>query len=388
MKIVFFSHPLFLDHQSMPRYAQWLANGMKVRGHEVNIWSPKARFVNLPLPAKFKKWLGYIDQFIVFPKWVKQQLKHDDNNTLYVFTDNALGAWVPLIKSNKKVVHCHDFLAQKSALGELAEHSTSFTGKMYQKYIRNGYRQGLNFISISKKTKQDLHKFMDSYPISLSEVVYNGLTRNFKPLNIQMCRNELGEVLHHNVTNGYLLHVGGNQWNKNRKGVVEMYTAWRTAFTSAKLPLVLIGAEPDDILWEAYNTSYFKDDILIYTKASDDLVTKAYAGATVFLFPSIAEGFGWPIVEAMASGTPVITTNAAPMTEVAGNAATLVSLYSDEPEALEQWKISSATILNNLVNLPLNERESLVKTGIENAYRFDSDSVLDQMEVVYKKIAG
>ena len=71
MKIIFFSHPLFLDHQSMPRYAQWLYNGMKVRGHEVNIWLPAAKFVNLPFPKKFKKWLGYIDQFIIFPNWVK-----------------------------------------------------------------------------------------------------------------------------------------------------------------------------------------------------------------------------------------------------------------------------------------------------------------------------
>jgi glycosyltransferase involved in cell wall biosynthesis len=74
------------------------------------------------------------------------------------------------------------------------------------------------------------------------------------------------------------------------------------------IPLLLIGESPDMKLLEAYSKSPFKSDIHILTGIEDKWVQRAYAGAIVFLFPSYAEGFGWPIAEAMASGCPVITT--------------------------------------------------------------------------------
>ena len=62
----------------------------------------------------------------------------------------------------------------------------------------------------------------------------------------------------------------------------------------------------------------------------DDLVKMAYVGASLFLFPSLAEGFGWPIAEAMASGCPVITTNKRPMTEVTKGTGRLIEKMPKE----------------------------------------------------------
>ena len=217
MKIVLFTHPSFLEHQSMPRYANMLKNGMEERGHEVVVWCPKARFYTLSLMNSFKKWLGYIDQYLVFPLEVKLKLSNYSNDTLFVFADQALGPWVPLVKNRKHVVHCHDFLALKSALGTIPENPTSYTGKLYQNYIRKGFSKGKNFISISKKTQNDLHELHQGEIVS-SAVCYNGLNRTFELLSPIGSRGLLESKLNIALTEGYIMHIGGNQYYKNRIG--------------------------------------------------------------------------------------------------------------------------------------------------------------------------
>src|SRR5690606_565450 len=116
MNIVFFAHPHFLGQQSMPRFARMLSEGMKEQGHKVEIWMPKPVFYNLPFLTILKKWMGYIDQFIIFPSQVKKRLHVCPDDTLFVFTDHALGPWIPMVAHRHHVIHCHDFLAQRSAM--------------------------------------------------------------------------------------------------------------------------------------------------------------------------------------------------------------------------------------------------------------------------------
>src|SRR5690348_5527580 len=98
MHLVLFSHPSFLHSQSMPRFTNMLQKGMQERGHTVEIWAPQPHFYQLKVPTSLKKWLGYIDQYILFPKQVKRRLKECPAETLFVFADQALGPWIPLVK--------------------------------------------------------------------------------------------------------------------------------------------------------------------------------------------------------------------------------------------------------------------------------------------------
>ena len=129
MKIILFTHPTFLEHQSMPRYANMLLNGMQAKGYEVDIWTPKALFCKLSLMKSLNKWLGYVDQYLIFPIEVKFKLRNCAKDTLFVFADQALGPWVPLVKNRKHIIHCYDFIALKSALGLIPENPTSVAGK-------------------------------------------------------------------------------------------------------------------------------------------------------------------------------------------------------------------------------------------------------------------
>jgi glycosyltransferase involved in cell wall biosynthesis len=387
MNIVFFSHPVFLGSISTQKYAKWLADGMKQRGHQVQLWIPQPRFFNLPVSQSLKKWFGYFDQYVLFPRWVKNEIKKQPEDTLYVFVDHSLGIWAPLIKDYRHVVHCHDFLAQYSALGKIKENPIGWTGRKYQEFIRNGFRHAKNFISISEKTREDLHDLLGRIP-AVSEVVYNGMAQPYKPAeDVSVVLSYLQTATGIELENGYILHVGANQWNKNRRGVIEIYSKWRKK-PNNRLPLLMIGPEPDDVIMKAFHTSAFRNDIHFLIDKTDEFVSYAYQAASVFIFPTLAEGFGWPIAEAMASGIPVITTQEAPMTEVAGNAALYFQRRPIEDEKVEAWATDSAKMITKLLSYNQEERQQLIDYGLMNVKRFDSEQTILKFEKIYHAITG
>ncbi|MBT0812292.1 glycosyltransferase family 4 protein [Litoribacter ruber] len=383
MNLVFLAHPEILGSQSMPRFAEMMANGMAERGHSTEIIRPSPHLAKMTI-SFFRKWFGYIDAFLLFPLQIRRKLKGYADNTLFVILDHALGPWVFLVADRPHVIHCHDFLAQKSAFGEIPEHPTAWSGRRYQSLIRWGYSKGQNFISVSEKTQSDLHRFLVTPP-NLSEVVYNGINKKFSPMNQNIAQKDLSEILGIDLSKGFILHVGGNQWYKNREGVIEIYDAWRS--TGVKhLPLLLVGKAPDAKLNRIYSKSDFKNDIYFIEGLEDRMVRMAYAGASLFLFPSLAEGFGWPIAEAMASGCPVITTNEPPMTEVAGDAAHLISIKPTEDFQKKEWAKSSAKIIDKILCLSPDERFKIIEKGLHNVKRFEIEHTLNQVEKLYLSI--
>ncbi|HEY5919929.1 MAG TPA: glycosyltransferase [Chryseolinea sp.] len=384
MKCVLFTHPSFLSHQSMPRFARMLSEGMTKRGHQVEVWTPKARFYKLFSNPFLKKWMGYIDQYVVFPQEIKNKLKGCKESTLFVFADQALGPWVPSVADRAHVIHCHDFLALRSSLGEIPRNPTGWTGRQYQKLIQRGFSRGSNFISGSKKTQEDLHRFLLKDPL-VSEVVYNGLNASFKPGDAREARVLMSKMTNLDLSNGYILHVGGNVWYKNRTGIIEVYDAWRS-IKSKVIPILLIGEPPTAALAELRMRSPFKLDIHWLSDVDDRMIKYAYIGADVFFFPSLAEGFGWPVAEAMASGCPVITTNEAPMTEVTGQAGFLIPKRPDDDSKVKAWAANAAIVLNNVVMFSDEARKTVVANGLENSKRFDPEVALNKIEAIYQSI--
>ncbi|HMG92891.1 MAG TPA: glycosyltransferase family 1 protein [Chryseolinea sp.] len=383
MNLVFFTHPEFLGQQSMRRFANMLTSGMRQRGHSVENWSPVPIFFRFPSPDFLRKWFGYIDQYVLFPLAYRKKIKATPKDTLFVFIDQALGPWVRLVADRPHVIHCHDFLALRSALGEIPENPTSWTGVQYQSMIRRGFSKGKHFISVSHKTKDDLHRFLITQPV-FSDVVYNGFHKPFDQQDPMDARRRFGERIQMDLADGYLLHVGANVWYKNRAGVVEIFDAWRSKFQK-RLPLLMIG-EPTTELLTRQELSPFKRDIHWLKGIDDESLRQAYAGATAFLFPSLGEGFGWPIAEAMASGCPVITTDEAPMTEVAGAAGFFIPRMPNDRSKLKEWADHSSSVLQRVVSCSASERDAIVGAGIENAKRFDTIRALDQIEDIYGRI--
>lgn len=386
MKIILFTHPAFLAHQSMPRFAQMIKEGMQQKGHEVAEWSPRPFFFRMAFEKPvLKKWFGYLDQFLVFPIEVKLRLLVNSKETLFVFCDNALGPWVSLVQNKSHVVHCHDFLAQQSAFGILSENTIGRTGKYYQEFIRWGYRKANNFISISQKTQKDLH-FMLSKTPRLSRVVYNGLNQNFEPINNNgELREELSNRFNIDLQKGYILHVGGNAFYKNKIGVLEIYDQWANS-SKTVVPLILIGEPPTAEMISFKEKSIASKSIYFLSKIGDLELRQFYQGASVMIFPSLYEGFGWPIVEAMASGSLVITTNEDPMKEVAGEAGFYIPKRPFNSENLLDWKITAANVLERVMQLNEEERNTAVQKSILRSKKFSSQDFVNSIEIIYQEI--
>jgi glycosyltransferase involved in cell wall biosynthesis len=383
MNIILISHPAFLNSQSMPRFARMLENAYTTSGHQVTIWSPQAYFYKMFPASRLSKWVGYIDQYIIFPLWVRLQLNKQPANTLFVFSDQALGPWVPLVKNRPHVVHVHDLLALRSALGLVPENPTSWTGQIYQRYIRRGFQQAKNFISISNKTREDLHQFGKVTSV-ISEVVYNGLNYPYTPIATDEAKVALREAGLPVAENGMLLHLSGNQWYKNVLGVIRMYAHYARAHEQP-LPLWLIGPKVDPLIQSALNEVPPQGQVLFFSGLDNHVLQAVYSLSRVFIFPSLAEGFGWPIIEAQACGCPVITTAEPPMNEIGGPAARYLPRLGLAHDA-QVWASRGATLLNELLEMDKVARDDLAKSGIEWAGGFDAELAIESYLRIYQQV--
>jgi len=382
MDVVMFCHPDFMTSQSMPRFAQMLATAYRARGHRVQVWAPKPRVFKWVPYRRLAKWAGYMDQYLIFPLWVRGAAKRVAPDTLFVFCDQALGPWVPLVAARPHVVHAHDLLALRSALGDVPENPTSITGRVYQSYIRRGFRRGRHFISISAKTRDDLHRF-GGVCAATSNVVYNGLNFPYAPLSIEESDRAFRAAGLELPPSGFLLHVGGGQWYKNLAGVIALYVAY-VARVPNPLPLWCVSPQPNPDIMALLRK--LPDGLVRFARNLASATLQAmYSRASAFLFPSLAEGFGWPIIEAMACGCPVITTGEAPMNEVGGEAACYLPRLKVLADRAE-WAQSGATVLSEL--LAENEEQKGRRRAMGYAWvkRFDSNRAIDGYLSIYQRI--
>lgn len=363
----------------MPRFARMIGDGMHARGHTVEYWQPRACLHKLPLPAGIKRWPGYADQFGVFRWEVASRLRRTGRDTLFVVTDQGLGMYVPWIRHRPHVIHCHDFLALRSALGEIPENPTGWSGRVYQSLIRRGFSQGKAFVSVSYSTQSDLHRFLPRDP-AVSRVVHNGLNYPFRPLTTAEMRAQIPDLMDDSPA-GCILHIGNNSWYKNRLGVLEIYAEYART-QSRPLPLWMVGPPPPAPLSDAAR-QISAGEVKFLSGLSNPQVHAAYCHAAVLLFPSLAEGFGWPIAEAMACGTRVITTNEAPMSEVGGQAAYYLRRKRNADD--REWAGAGASLLKEVLDEPPVGRSARVEGGVRHVQQFDVSRALDQYESVYRE---
>jgi len=110
-----------------------------------------------------------------------------------------------------------------------------------------------------------------------------------------------------------------------------------------------------------------------------------YSSARALLFPSLAEGFGWPLVEAQACGCPVITTDEPPMNEVAGDAAYLLPRLRSYAE-VDEWASNGATVLQTLLAEDAGQQMRRAERGRAWVRRFDADKAIEGYLAIYKRV--
>jgi glycosyltransferase involved in cell wall biosynthesis len=383
MEMLIFCHPSFLPSQSMPRFAHMLKSSFEARGHTVDVLSPRALVFNLVPRGRLSKWAGYFDQYVLFPMAVRKALRRIPQSTLLVFCDQALGPWVPLAKGRPHVVHVHDLLALRSALGDVPENPTSFTGRIYQRFIRRGFRHSLHFISVSNKTRDDLHRFGGISAVT-SEVVYNGLNFPYAPLAPADAHRIMNSAGLPAPAGPILLHIGGGQWYKNLRGVVAIYGQFASKVADP-LPLWCVGPDPGPQIEAAIMRLPDKAKVLFFNNLESATLQALYSCASAFIFPSFAEGFGWPLIEAQACGCPVLTTDEPPMNEVAGETAYYIPRLTSVMD-LDAWARNAVRVLRELLDespAGKEKRRSAMKAWVQ---RFDAKNTIDGYLTVYDRV--
>jgi glycosyltransferase involved in cell wall biosynthesis len=175
----------------------------------------------------------------------------------------------------------------------------------------------------------------------------------------------------------YLLSLSALQ---PRKNVQRLLHAWREMRPRLSEPvtLVLAGGAGRPTIFHGFSLDSIPDDVVFTEYVDDALLPALYGGAQAFVYPSLYEGFGLPVLEAMACGTPVVTSNVTSMPEIAGDAALLVSPFSVSSIADGLYAILTNTDL----------RDRLRERGRERAASFSWETTASETLALLQSKSG
>jgi len=355
-----------LDNQaSMLRYAEMLSRHMAERGHQTEIIQPQAVLGHLAKRPVVRKWLGYIDKYLLFPLQLRRRARGFD---LVHVCDHSNSMYLPHTGGRPASLTCHDLLAIGSARGLYPQQQVSSSGKIQQRWILRHLAEAHDVVCVSANTALELAG-LTVKSAQRVVVIANALESDCSTAgaeSVLQLRERLG------IAQGerYLFHVGGNHWYKNRPGVLRIFKLVAEKLRRGADPvlrLVMAGAAFTPEMREFADANLPTGSVIEFVHPTDAELWGLYSGATALLFPSLHEGFGWPVIEAQQCGCPVITSNRPPMPEVAGAGA----LYIDPADE----EAAAAMIAGHLGKL-----DALREAGTENAKRFAPQVVMGQYE--------
>lgn len=322
-----------------------------------------------PAPGVLPEGGGYELRVIPFPRlWTHLRLSwemlRDKPDALFV-----PGHVIPLVHPDTSVATVHD-------LGYL--HFPDAYPKAMHKYLswstEHNARSAAHILADSEATRQDLVKYL-SLSASQITVVYPGLRPLCPPPADPSARDSI--LREYGIDGPYILYVGTLQPRKNVERLIEAFAmAKQKARFSEKLVLAgRLGWLPEGILRRLERTG---EAVTLAGYVPDEHLPALYAGATLFVLPSLFEGFGMPIVEAMACGAPVLAADGSSLPEVVGDAGVLF-------DPLDTGALAEA--LAWLCEHPLF-RDELRAKGFERAGRFTWEEAGRRTLAVLDRVAG
>jgi alpha-1,3-rhamnosyl/mannosyltransferase len=248
------------------------------------------------------------------------------------------------------------------------------TRRIMERGMPQTLRRAAHFITVSRFVAEELTREFGIQPDRIS-VTPLGVDSRFRPFDVVESRLLMDRL---DLVHGrYLLAVGTLEPRKNLSALVNAYGGLPTRLQE-RVPLVLAGGRGWGEALGAHAARLQRAGrirLLGYVSESD--LVLLYAGAACFIMPSLYEGFGIPILEAMASGVPVVTSNRSAMPEVAGDAALLV-----DPDDITSIRDAVRQLLEDS---SLCQR--LVRAGLARASTFSWQQTVDSTLAVYRQIS-
>lgn len=280
----------------------------------------------------------------------------------------------PLNVSVPTIITLHDIIyLEKLSLGGTAYQNF---GNLYRRWnVPQVVKKASKIITVSDFEKGHILKRLPRLADKL-EVVHNGLSPMFRSFEESDPEIDFVRKQFH-LPEDYVFFLGNMAPKKNMKGVLKAYGSY---VTKAKQVLPLVMAETSEgelhgLLGEL-DLVYLKEHIQLTGYISQQYLPAIYAASKLFLYPSLRESFGMPLVEAMACGTAVITSNTSSMPEIAGGAACLIDPLRTEDIAEAMLRILAKE----------TERQSLISKGFENAQRFSWQRHAERVLSFYSEV--
>ena len=237
-------------------------------------------------------------------------------------------------------------------------------------------RRAARVLTVSDSSKRDILRFVDTEPDKI-DVIYNAYDERFgvEPREEDVVRVRERYQLH----DEFVLYAGNVKPHKNLGRLIEAFDMVRRR-NLEHLKLVLIGDEISK--YAALRRAVHRHQLHRYVRflgyLPEETLAVMYRLAGVFVFPSLYEGFGLPPLEAMASGTPVVTSNVSSLPEVAGDAAVLVDPYDP------------AAIADGIERVLTDERlrHDLRRRGLARAKQFSWEDSVRRVHEIYCQVGG
>lgn len=287
---------------------------------------------------------------------------------LYHATHYVLPAWVP----GHAVVTIHDII--HLLYPQFLPSPLAF---LYaQRMIRRGLERGDAIITVSESSRTDLIEYFEISGRKI-RVIYQGVADRFRR---EQSREEQDQVLEQlGVERPYLLFVGNPKPHKNLANIVRAYArALRVAEFDADLVAIGERGRGDFKIQQLAQQLGIGERVRLLGHVADETLPTLYQAASLFVFPALHEGFGLPVVEAMAAGAPVITSNNSALKEIAEGYAELV-----DPLDVEALSQAIATCMTDS-----EHRQNLSRLGRRRAEEFRWDRTARQTLQVYREVLG
>jgi glycosyltransferase involved in cell wall biosynthesis len=283
---------------------------------------------------------------------------------------------VPRLLPCPYVITVHDLQEHLSR----ARQKKGFWGAWHFQWTKRVLLGAARILAVSNFTKTDIENLFD-IPGGRIEVVYNAIDERFFHGHASPAERQL-IAERYQVTYPFLLYTGSVSPHKNVVRMIEAFSALKAELEKEQafpdLKLIIIGDDvsgnPD--LRRTVIRSGVQNDVRFLGFVPIEVLRTFYDAAKIFVFPSLYEGFGLPPLEAMAHGTPVVTSNVSSLPEVVGNAAVLV-----HPENV--FEIMRA-LHRVLLDQPL--REKMKERSYRQVAKFSWEKSVRRIMEVYREI--